>query len=143
MTWRSKTYKYLSSWTFFTQLLILLLIRSYQPIRMQFKVTFIVSALLVAAAPVLGADFVWFSGAGCSGSVIARSPGVTKGQCVFLSNGGSAKSISYSGVPNHANFFESGGKHDVCSNGPTIVTSGGSGCATGPAGFNLESFNFS
>jgi hypothetical protein len=101
---------------------------------MQFKVAFIASALLVAAVPALGADFVWFAGAGCSGSVIARSPGVSPGQCVWLTNGGSAKSISYSGVPNHANFFESGGAHDVCSNGPTIVTGRGSGCATGPVG---------
>ncbi|KAF8872683.1 hypothetical protein CPB85DRAFT_1260729 [Mucidula mucida] len=112
---------------------------------MQFNIAFIASALLVAAAApgALGADFVWFSGANCGGSVIARSPGVSAGSCVFLTNGGSAKSISYSGVPNHANFFESGGAHDRCTNGATIVTGGGSGCATGPAGFNLESFNFS
>ncbi|KXN82890.1 Membrane metallo-endopeptidase-like 1 [Leucoagaricus sp. SymC.cos] len=105
---------------------------------MQFKIAFLASALLVAATPALGADFVWFSGASCTGSVIARSPGVTPGICVFLTNGGSAKSISYSGVPNHANFFESGGQHDVCTNGPTIVTGGGSGCATAPAGVQIN-----
>ncbi|KAJ7088942.1 hypothetical protein C8R44DRAFT_990975 [Mycena epipterygia] len=110
---------------------------------MQFKVAFIASALLVAAAPALGANFVWFSGAGCTGTVIANSPGVTPGECVFLTNGGSAKSISYSGVPNHANFFKSGGTNDACTGGPTIVTGSGSGCANGPTGFNLESFNFS
>jgi len=101
---------------------------------MQFKVIFLTSALLTTAAPVLGADFVWFTGAGCTGTVIATSPGVTPNECVFLTNGGSAKSISYSGVPNHANFFESGGAHDRCTNGATIVTGAGSGCATGPAG---------
>ncbi|KAJ7627460.1 hypothetical protein FB45DRAFT_868677 [Roridomyces roridus] len=105
---------------------------------MQFNLALLTSALLVAVSPVLGADFVWFSGAGCTGSVIARSPGVTPGECVWLTNGGSAKSISYSGVPNHANFFESGGAHDVCSNGATIVTGGGSGCATGPAGAEVR-----
>ncbi|KAJ6467361.1 hypothetical protein C8R45DRAFT_938707 [Mycena sanguinolenta] len=110
---------------------------------MQFNVAFIASALLVAVAPVLGANFVWFAGAGCTGSIIATSPGVSANECVWLTNGGSAKSISYSGVPNHANFFESGGAHDVCSNGATITTGAGSGCATGPSGFNLESFNFS
>ncbi|KAJ7237644.1 hypothetical protein C8J57DRAFT_1375014 [Mycena rebaudengoi] len=112
---------------------------------MQFKVAFITSALLVAAAPALGADFVWFAGAGCTGSVIARSPGVNPGVCVWLTNGGSAKSISYSGVPtgHNANFFESGGSYDRCTNGPTIVKGSGSGCATGPTGFNLESFNIS
>ncbi|KAJ7094896.1 hypothetical protein C8R43DRAFT_1049432 [Mycena crocata] len=110
---------------------------------MQFNIAFIASALLVAAAPALGANFVWFSGANCGGSVIASSPGVSAGDCVFLTNGGSAKSISYSGVPNHANFFKSGGTNDRCTNGATIVTGSGSGCATGPTGFNLESFNFS
>ncbi|KAF8912601.1 hypothetical protein CPB85DRAFT_1252503 [Mucidula mucida] len=112
---------------------------------MQFNIAFIASALLVAvAAPgALAADFVWYSGANCAGSVIARSPGVTAGSCVWLTNGGSAKSISYSGVPNHANFYKSGGTNDICTNGPSIVTGSGSGCATGPAGFNLESFNFS
>ena len=100
---------------------------------MQFKVAFLISALM-AAAPALAADFVWFSGASCTGSVIARSPGVNPGICVFLTNGGSARSISYSGVPNHANFFVSGGAHDICTNGPTIVTGGGSGCAIAPAG---------
>ncbi|KAF7368029.1 Membrane metallo-endopeptidase-like 1 [Mycena sanguinolenta] len=109
---------------------------------MQFNVAFIASALLVAAAPVLGADFVWFAGADCTGSVIATSPGVVPNECVWLTNGGSAKSISYSGVTDHAYFYESGGQHDICSNGPTITTGGGSGCATGPTGFNLESFSF-
>ncbi|KAF8186502.1 hypothetical protein K438DRAFT_1973309 [Mycena galopus ATCC 62051] len=110
---------------------------------MQFNVAFIASALLVAVAPVLGADFVWFSGADCSGSVIGKSPDVSAGECVSLTNGGSAKSISYSGVPNHANFFKSGGQNDHCTGSPSVVTGSGSGCATGPTGFNLESFNFS
>jgi len=101
---------------------------------MQLKIAFLTSTLLAAAAQVLGADFVWFAGASCTGAVIATSRGVNPGICVFLTNGGSAKSISYSGVPNHANFFESGGAHDVCTNGPTIVTGPGSGCATGPPG---------
>ncbi len=100
---------------------------------MQFNVFFIAIALLFAHGA-LAADFLWFAGANCSGSVIARSLAVIPGECVRLTNGGSAKSISYSGVLDHANFYESGGTHDVCSNGPTIVTSSGSGCATGPIG---------
>ncbi|KAF8881652.1 hypothetical protein CPB85DRAFT_1442766 [Mucidula mucida] len=70
----------------------------------------------------------------CAGFVIARNPGVTAGSCVSLISGGSAKSVSYSGVPNHASYYSSGGSHDVCTNGPTIVTGSGSGCATAPAG---------
>ncbi|KAJ7624423.1 hypothetical protein FB45DRAFT_869354 [Roridomyces roridus] len=105
---------------------------------MQFNIALIASAILMAASPVLGADFVWHSGAGCAGTVVARSPGVTPGECVFLTNGGSAKSISYSGVTTHAKFFESGGAHDRCTNGATITTGAGSGCANGPAGPSVE-----
>ncbi|KAJ7616053.1 hypothetical protein FB45DRAFT_873333 [Roridomyces roridus] len=147
---------------------------------MQFYLGLLTSTILVAVFPVLGADFVWHAGAGCTGAVIARSPNVkagdynwadcclnwlklylippaflleysggtipfdpidqipvafTTGDCVFLKNGGSAKSISFSGVPHHVNFFvESGGKHDKCTNGPAVVKESGSGCATGPAG---------
>jgi hypothetical protein len=103
---------------------------------MQFNVAFIASALLVAAAPAMAADFVWFDGAGCAGNVVARSPGVNPGVCVWLTNGGSSKSISYSGVPSGhvANFFISGGQHDRCTNGPSITVGPGSGCATAPAG---------
>jgi hypothetical protein len=68
---------------------------------MKFKVVFIASALLVAAAPALGANFVWLSGAGCSGSVIASNPGMTPGECASLTNDSSAKSISYSGETVH------------------------------------------
>jgi len=105
--------------------------RSYQLIKMQFAL--LISAL-VAAVPALATDFVWFSGASCTGFVIGRSPGVNPGICVFLANGGSAKSINYPGVPNHVNFFASGGAHDICSNASTIITGGGSGCATAPDG---------
>ncbi|KAJ6529784.1 hypothetical protein B0H19DRAFT_1274171 [Mycena capillaripes] len=61
----------------------------------------------------------------------------------LLTNGGSAKSIGYSGVPNQIDFFGSGGAHDVCSNGATLVLGGGSGCGTAPAGFNFESVSLS
>ncbi|KAJ7624377.1 hypothetical protein FB45DRAFT_1085947 [Roridomyces roridus] len=105
---------------------------------MQFNLV-LISAILVAVSPVLGADFVWHAGADCNGAVVARSPNVKAGDCVFLKNGGSAKSISFSGVPNHANFFESGGKHDKCTNGPSVVKKGPSGCANGPTGRILHS----
>ena len=48
-------------------------------------------------------------------------------------NGGSARSISYSGVPNQILFYESGGAHDACTNGNQASASG-SGCSTAPAG---------
>ncbi len=79
-------------------------------------------------------SFVGFHCANCAGSVIARSPGVTPGECVFLGNGISVKSISYSGVPNQTNFYESGGQNGCPLHGPILVTGSGSGCATGPPG---------
>ncbi|KAJ7604203.1 hypothetical protein B0H17DRAFT_1222274 [Mycena rosella] len=110
---------------------------------MQFNVVFIATALLVSASPAMSATLVFFNGANCGGSVIATSTGSTPGECILLSGGGSAKSISYSGVPNQIDFFESGGAHDACSNGATLVLGGGSGCGTAPAGFNFESVSFS
>ncbi|KAJ7627385.1 hypothetical protein FB45DRAFT_1029730 [Roridomyces roridus] len=110
---------------------------------MQFNLAFIASAVLVAASPVLGANFVWFSGAGCTGSVVASESNVPANDCVGLANGGSAKSISYSGVPNTVEFFKSGGGNDFCTNGAALTFGGGSGCATAPNGFNLESYAFS
>ena len=113
---------------------------------MQFKTLFSIVALVATAnAAALAepdaaatlekraATIVWFAGAGCSGSVIATSSGATSGECIWLSNGGSARSISYSGVPHQIQFFESGGAHDVCKNGFQASASG-SGCSTAPAG---------
>ncbi|KAJ7618695.1 hypothetical protein FB45DRAFT_872093 [Roridomyces roridus] len=101
---------------------------------MQLNVALVTGAILIAASPVLGANFVWFSGASCSGSVVSSQTNIPSNECVGLANGGSAKSISYSGVPNVVEFFESGGAHDFCSNGATLTFGGGSGCATAPAG---------
>jgi len=99
---------------------------------MQLKVAFLTSGLLVAA-PALAINVVAYFGADCTGSVVySRSDAVT-GQCYSLCSN-SAKSFSYSGVPSQAQFFESGGAHDSCTNGPTLVLGGGSGCATAPAG---------
>ena len=79
------------------------------------------------------ATIKWFSGAGCTGSVIATSSGATSGLCIWLTNGGSARSISFTGVPRQIQFFESGGAHDICKNGFQASASG-SGCSTAPAG---------
>ncbi|KAJ7155591.1 hypothetical protein C8R46DRAFT_1040959 [Mycena filopes] len=107
---------------------------------MQFTI-FVVAALL-AASPALAGDFTFFTGAGCTGSIFASANDVPTGDCVFLTNGGSAKSIGYSNVPNQINFFESGGAHDGCSNGATLTMGGPNGCATAPDGFNWESLSF-
>ena len=79
------------------------------------------------------ASLVFFSGSGCTGGVITTFNGATSGECVFLTNGGSARSISFSGVPNQIEFFVSGGGHDICTNGFQAIASG-SGCSTAPDG---------
>ncbi|KAJ7644958.1 hypothetical protein FB45DRAFT_862204 [Roridomyces roridus] len=92
---------------------------------------------MAVASPALAANFVWFSGAACSGSVVATNDNIPANECVGAADGASAKSISYSGVPGSASFFESGGQHDFCTNGATILVSGGSGCATAPPGWGF------
>ncbi|KAF8344440.1 hypothetical protein F5887DRAFT_971201 [Amanita rubescens] len=104
---------------------------------MQFKFAFITTALVVSASPAMSATLQWFSGSGCSGSLIATSDNAQSVSCIWLTNGGSARSISYSGT-NSIQFFISGGGHDQCSNGSQL-TLGGSGCSTAPDGVNWES----
>ncbi|THU82869.1 hypothetical protein K435DRAFT_971799 [Dendrothele bispora CBS 962.96] len=106
---------------------------------MQLNFVFVATALLALASPAMSATLQWFSGADCTGSVIATSNGVSSesGLCIFLPNGGSAKSISYSGVPNDIEFFISGGAHGRCLNGSNLTRSG-SGCATAPAGLYVR-----
>ncbi|KAJ7636362.1 hypothetical protein FB45DRAFT_1001503 [Roridomyces roridus] len=107
---------------------------------MQLNVALVTGAILIAASPVLGASFVWFAGADCTGTVIADVPDFPTGDCFGLPNRATAKSISFSGVPSVVEFFQSGGGHDQCTNGPFATFGGGSGCANGPNGFNIESF---
>ncbi|KAJ7480785.1 hypothetical protein FB451DRAFT_1238439, partial [Mycena latifolia] len=101
---------------------------------MHFNAVFIAPALLTSAAPALSATITAFAGAGCTGSITAADSNAVAGQCIFFTNGGSAKSFGYSGVPNQISFFESGGPHDVCTNGAFLTLGGGSGCGTAPAG---------
>ncbi|PPQ72394.1 hypothetical protein CVT24_002079 [Panaeolus cyanescens] len=105
---------------------------------MQFNLFALLTTALISASPALAASAQWFSGADCTGSLIGTSNNIQGAGCVFLANGGSAKSISYSGTQS-IQFFISGGQHDVCSNGSQLTRSG-SGCATAPSGVNWESF---
>ncbi|KAE9392242.1 hypothetical protein BT96DRAFT_979525 [Gymnopus androsaceus JB14] len=136
--WTKKTHKYLPFWMVFTQLLFLLLI-SYKTMQFNIRVVFITAVL--AAAPALSASVTAFAGAGCTGSIVS-SASIGTG-CLVFTNGGSARSWSYSGVPHSIAFFESGGAHDGCTNGAFETLGAGSGCATAPAGFNIESASVS
>ena len=80
------------------------------------------------------ASLVWFSGNGCTDTVIATDSDTPSGECLFLRNGVSARSILFSDVPNQILFFIAvGGTHDPCNFGPKLNATG-SGCATAPAG---------
>ncbi|KAJ7616511.1 hypothetical protein FB45DRAFT_1105709 [Roridomyces roridus] len=94
---------------------------------MQFNLALITSAILVAVSPVHGTNFVWFSGAGCTGTVVSTQDNVVAGDCTGLPNDATAKSISYSGVPGVAEFFQSGGGHDQCSGGQFLTQPAGLG----------------
>ena len=96
---------------------------------MQFRVLFTTVALVTAAN---AATVTFFTGAGCTGSVVG-SLSAGSGECVFITNGGSGRSVSFSDVPHQIQFFESGGAHDECTNG-FQATASGSGCSTAPAG---------
>ena len=99
---------------------------------MQFNIVFISTALLAFASLAMSATITGFAGADFTGTQ-GESFGVPSGEC-FTLGGGSTKSISYSGVPSEIQFYISGGGHDSCTNGATLVLGGGSGCATAPAG---------
>ena len=99
---------------------------------MQLKVTFLSSGLLVAV-PALAINVVAFFGADCTGDVVYSRSDAIIDQCYSLCSN-SAKSSSHSSVPSQAQFFESGGAHNSCTNGATLVLGGSSGCATAPAG---------
>ncbi|KAJ7626823.1 hypothetical protein FB45DRAFT_868108 [Roridomyces roridus] len=101
---------------------------------MQFNLALIASAILMAVSPVLGANFVWFDGARCDGNVIATQDNVAPNLCVGLANGATAKSVSYSGVPDFADFYMSGGGNDFYTNGATLTFIDGQGCAIAPDG---------
>lgn len=99
---------------------------------MHFNFVFVSTALLASASMVISATITSFAGADCTGSVLTENI-VGTDICLTLGNG-SAKSISYSDVPDEVHFFISGGQHDSCTNGAQLVLGGGTGCATAPTG---------
>ncbi|KAF7319690.1 SET domain-containing protein [Mycena kentingensis (nom. inval.)] len=108
------------------------------PLLMQF--TSLITFVLATAAAANAATLEWFDGASCTGTRMQISANAGPGMCIWLANGGSARSIRYSDVPdgNVVRFYQSGGPHDVCSNGHQAEETG-SGCSTAPDGFNWES----
>ena len=99
---------------------------------MQFNIIFIATALLASASLAMSATILGFAGADCTGTR-GEIFGVPSGGCFSL-GAASTKSINYSGVPNEIQFYVSGGRHDFCTNGASLVRGGGFGCATAPAG---------
>ncbi|KAK7055764.1 membrane metallo-endopeptidase [Favolaschia claudopus] len=107
---------------------------------MQLNLLAIAAALALAATPsATAATIIAYFGADCGGDVIATSDDLNPGECIYLADQESARSMSYSGVPNQISFYESGGAHDACAHGATLILEGSEGCANGPDGFNLES----
>jgi hypothetical protein len=100
---------------------------------MHFNVVFIATAFLASASLAMSATITGFDGADCTGTQ-GQSFDVPSGGCLTLV-GGSAKSISFSGVPSEIDFYISGGGHDSCTNGASSVVLGNdSGCETAADG---------
>ncbi|KAJ6503641.1 hypothetical protein C8R45DRAFT_1091421 [Mycena sanguinolenta] len=89
---------------------------------MHINVVFVATALLASASTAMSAQIAGFAGADCTGSVVF-SNGASSDECLTL-GGGSVRSIGYSGVPSQIQFFESGGSHDSCTNGPQSHSTG-------------------
>ena len=98
---------------------------------MQLNVVFIATALLASASLAMSATITRFDGANCTGTQ-GESSTLTASVC-FILEGGSTKSISYSGVTKEIEFFIPGGSHDFCTNAQLTLGSG-SGCGTAPDG---------
>ncbi|KAF7293682.1 hypothetical protein MIND_01148200 [Mycena indigotica] len=97
------------------------------------------SLLIACAAGSASATTLkWHVGARCTGGVIETVSDGKSGQCILLGQGRTARSISFNGAKG-IEFFESGGKHDACTNGAQASSTHNSGCVTAPAGFNWAS----
>ena len=101
---------------------------------MQFKFAFIATALFVSAFPAMSesATVQFFAGADCTGTLIGTINNAQQDSCVFVKNGGSGRSVGFSGT-NTIQFYESGGGHDNCTHGSQLTLSG-SGCSNAPNG---------
>jgi len=99
---------------------------------MQFKLVFITTALLASASLAMSATITYFPGENCTGNKIGTLE-VASGVCL-TSGSGFVKSIRYSGVVKQLEFYISGGAHNTCSNGPSLVVASGSGCVNAPPG---------
>ncbi|KAF7311372.1 Membrane metallo-endopeptidase-like 1 [Mycena kentingensis (nom. inval.)] len=95
-------------------------------------------ALFATRATAHFATIEWYDGADCTGKLIGTSEDAAAGMCIWLTGGGSVRSIKYADVPNELHLFQSGGDHDACTNG-FQGSEQGSGCSTAPTGVNWES----
>ena len=107
---------------------------------MQFKALLSIVALAATASAAAlekrAASLVWFSGDDCTGTAIATDSNARLDECLVtaLINGGSARSISFSNVPNRILFFVVPSTTHVPCNAGYKLNATGSGCATAPAG---------
>ncbi|KAJ6478954.1 hypothetical protein C8R45DRAFT_933731 [Mycena sanguinolenta] len=101
---------------------------------MQFNIVCVVTALLASASLAISATITGWSGPDCTGNE-GESSSVPLGECFNL-DGSPAKSLNYSDVPNHIEFFFSAGGSDSCII-PALVLGPGSGCGTAPSEFSV------
>ena len=100
---------------------------------MQFNIVFVTTALLSSASLAISATITLFAGPDCTGTQLGTLNAGSQ-VCLTWGRGATVKSIRYSGVAHLIEFYISGGAHDSCTNGPSLLVDGGSGCVTAPAG---------
>ncbi|KAF7310250.1 Membrane metallo-endopeptidase-like 1 [Mycena indigotica] len=83
----------------------------------------------------------WHYGANCTDRVIETSDDARIGDCVYITQGYTGRSFSWTGATHGIEFFISGGSRDVC-NGLGNAFFEETGCATAPPGVNWQSFRF-
>ncbi|KAF8156312.1 hypothetical protein K438DRAFT_1986898 [Mycena galopus ATCC 62051] len=114
-----------------------LLYRPAQKLRSSNKIKLTVLALFASVAlGQSGIPMTFFSGPGCTGSIIEQVQDIPVGDCVIFGEGlPPALSIGYAGVPSEILFFETNGPPNSCATTPAMTAGPGSGCATAPTGF--------
>ena len=90
---------------------------------MHFNIVVITSTLLASASLAVSATVTGFTGANCT---TPQDHTYTVGPPICFAYGcASWRSIRYTGVPNNIELYVSGGPHDSCTNGPSLVLGGG------------------
>ena len=104
---------------------------------MHFNTAIISAVLFASASTAMSATVTFFGGPSCTGAIQTQNLTVGHQTCITDTlGGGLAQSVFYSGIlpGSSIEFFESGGKNNICDEPATLVLDESSGCQDSPAG---------